>query len=280
MIILQSEELDYDDVLLLPNRSKTISRKDVNVVREFQFYHSNRMWVGTPIFAANMSSVGTFRMGKALAEHNMCTAIHKHCLVEELIQYFAEYSPYLWYTTGIRGEDLEKLKKIRDVSAPNIVIDVPNGYTDDFVSKCMNIRNLFPESIIMAGNVCTGEMVQELILHGGVDIVKVGIGPGCFVAGTKVQTSRGKINIENIKPGDNVLTHTGEYKEVTNTLSRIESKRLYTINNVVCTGNHEFYVIHKSIVQDDMTDEFIENNAKWVSAEELSDDYFLISVNT
>ena len=218
MIILQSEELDYDDVLLLPNRSKTISRKDVNVSRDFQFYHSPRVWTGTPIFAANMSSVGTFKMGEVLAEHEMCTAIHKHYGLENLEHYFNAYNPYLWYTTGIRDVDLDKLSKFSAYYGafltPNIVIDVPNGYTDDFVYKCMDIRKLFPKSIIMAGNVCTGEMTQELILHGGVDIVKVGIGPGRNCS-TRMVTGVGRPQLSaviecasaahNLKSGDKRL---------------------------------------------------------------------------
>ena len=62
--------------------------------------------------------------------------------------------------------------------SPNICIDIANGYTEKFVGFCNDVRESFPDSIIMAGNVCTPEMVQELILHGGVDIVKIGIGPG------------------------------------------------------------------------------------------------------
>ena len=47
----------------------------------------------------------------------------------------------------------------------------------------------------MAGNVCTPEMVQELILHGGVDIVKVGIGPGSACT-TRLKTGIGFEGLE------------------------------------------------------------------------------------
>lgn len=179
MIILQSEELDYDDVLLLPNRSKAISRKDVNVLREFQFYHSPRVWHGTPIFAANMANTGTIAMSIELSKYKFCTALHKFYDLEVIIPYFNQNlhnKDYIWYTTGIRDEDFIKLKNfLKEVSfQPNIVIDVPNGYTDDFVRICSTIRNICPDSIIMAGNVCTSNMVQEIILHGGIDIVKCG----------------------------------------------------------------------------------------------------------
>lgn len=178
MIISNEVELDFDDVLLLPNRSKAASRSDVIVTRRFQFYHSSRIFDGIPIMAANMSSVGTVEMAKTLSYYGALCAIHKHYTAEELYTKFPIHEK-VWYTTGIREEDLAKLESFYDMlHQPNIVVDVPNGYTDKFVETCGIIRKKCPGSIIMAGNVCTGEMVQELILHGGVDIVKVGIGPG------------------------------------------------------------------------------------------------------
>ena len=56
-------------------------------------------------------------------------------------------------------------------------IDVANGYTESFVSFVAKMRERYPHLVIMAGNVVTGEMTEELILSGA-DIVKVGIGPG------------------------------------------------------------------------------------------------------
>jgi hypothetical protein len=120
-------------------------------------------------------------------------------------------------------------------------------------------------------------MVQELILHGGVDIVKVGIGPGCFISGTKVTTDVGKKRIEQIAVGDNVLTHRGRYRKVIGTKSRIEKSTIIDINGIKCTKNHEFYVIKKSD-KDLVNEENIEKYAKWVKAEDLSDDYLLVKI--
>lgn len=55
-----------------------------------------------------------------------------------------------------------------------------NGYSQLFVDCVANVRNAFPKKTIIAGNVVTGEMVEELILTGA-DIIKVGIGPGKFI---------------------------------------------------------------------------------------------------
>lgn len=117
------------------------------------------------------------------------------------------YPDHQWWSMGIKDSDVTKLVRFVEHTGyvPNLCIDVANGYTDDFVNFCSMIRERcltqwsFNSPIIMAGNVCTPEMVQEIILHGGVDIVKVGIGPGCFISGTKVTTDRGTTTIEKLK---------------------------------------------------------------------------------
>jgi GMP reductase len=278
MKINNEPKLDFDDVLLVPQRSKAASRSDVKIERKFSFYHCSQPWVGVPIMAANMDTVGTFEMSRSLSKNAIITCLHKHHAVEDYKQIF-NYN-YQWVSIGIKEEDIIKLRHICNHlhQPPNICIDVANGYTDDFVNFCSRVREEFGSiPIIMAGNVCTPEMVQEIILHGGVDIVKVGIGPGCFISGTKVTTDVGKKRIERIAVGDNVLTHKGRYRKVIGTKSRIEKSTIIDINGIKCTKNHEFYVIKKSD-KDLVNEENIEKYAKWVKAEDLSDDYMLVKI--
>lgn len=179
--IIDGTKLDYNDVLIVPKRSKTASRKDVKLVRDFNFYHSSQQWLGIPLMAANMDATGTFAMVDALAPLQISVCLHKHYSANDVIDYpWTEFNwKYTWISIGMKEEGVEKLKKIDSkLGVKQICIDVANGYTQDFVNHCAKIRNEFSDAIIMAGNVCTPEMVQELILHGGVDIVKIGIGPG------------------------------------------------------------------------------------------------------
>ena len=192
MKINNEPKLDFDDVLLVPHRSKTASRVNVTLERNFTFYHSNKMWSGIPIMAANMDTTGTFEMANVLSKYNAITCIHKHYKIADYAYRFKNRE-HFWFSLGIKNEDLNKLDEFitRLDYIPNICIDVANGYTDDFVNFCRKIRDsLGPEPIIMAGNICTPEMVQELILHGGVDIVKVGIGPGSACT-TRLKTGVG-----------------------------------------------------------------------------------------
>lgn len=192
MKINNEPKLDFDDVLLVPQRTKAASRQNIDLIRNFSFYHSNSTWSGVPIFAANMDTTGTFAMSKALMEFQLPTCLHKHYSLSKLVSDILEID-YQWFSLGIKDDDLDRLKKFVDSSneMPNICIDVANGYTDKFVEFCETVRLTFgKEPIIMAGNVCTPEMVQEIILHGGVDIVKVGIGPGSACT-TRLKTGVG-----------------------------------------------------------------------------------------
>ena len=82
-------------------------------------------------------------------------------------------------STGIQETDFTRLKGILSVVDCNwICIDIANGYIQSLVQFCRRVREEYPDKIIVAGNVVTREIVEELILNGGVDVVKVGIGPG------------------------------------------------------------------------------------------------------
>ena len=182
MRIEQEIKLDFKDVLIRPKRSTLTSRAEVDISREFVFLHSKRKYHGIPIIAANMDATGTFEMARTLAKHKLSAALHKHYSEPELLAFFAEQPPTTpaFYSMGITQPDFEKFKRVMEQSngsIQNVCIDVANGYTKAFISFIQKLRNAYPEITIMAGNVVTGEMTEELILD-GVDIVKVGIGPG------------------------------------------------------------------------------------------------------
>ena len=180
MQMVNDIKLDFDDVLVRPQRSATASRKEVDISRSFKFRNSNQDWSGIPIFAANMDTTGTFKMVKAFKEYDMYAFLHKHYPVNEICEFIDNGDcENFFYTLGTGPKDREKLDEVSNrVPINNICVDVANGYTDFFVERLSEIRRQFPKAIIMAGNVCTPEMVQELVLQGGVDIIKMGIGPG------------------------------------------------------------------------------------------------------
>lgn len=177
--------LDFDDVLIRPKRSIAPSRASIDLRREYRFRAAveGAGWSGIPIIAANLDTTGTMPMAEALHDLNMLTCLHKYYPLDDLIDFFKN-SPArasTFYTLGIRDEDFDKLRlfvgKAPDL-AGLICIDAANGYTKYFVDRVKQVRELCPNAAIMAGNVATPEMVQELVIEGRADIVKVGIGPG------------------------------------------------------------------------------------------------------
>ena len=176
-------KLDYSDVLIRPKRSTLTSRYDVDMTRTYRFVHSREEWTGIPIMAANMDTVGTPDMHEALSEYDMITCPARHYLKNN--------------TNAFIGENICMMGGIDDVTTmithnlkwDFIGIDVANGYTISVINAIKDIRSQVPEATIVAGNVVTADMTQELILAGA-DIIKVGVGPGS-VCTTRLKTGIG-----------------------------------------------------------------------------------------
>ena len=196
MRIEEDVKLDFDDVLIRPKRSNLSSRVDVVLERSFTTKYSNKILEGIPIIAANMDSIGTMPMAVALSNHGMFTALHKHYSNEDLISFFTNHAgltKYVFYTMGTSNTDLMKfheiksllIKKLGHNPIQNICVDVANGYTETFVKTIRSLRDQEAEITIMAGNVVTAEMTEELTLAGA-DIIKIGIGPGSVCTTRKI----------------------------------------------------------------------------------------------
>jgi GMP reductase len=186
-------KLDFKDVLIRPKRSVLQSRSEVSLEREFRFKHAGGTWKGIPIIAANMDHTGTFEVATELAKHQLMTALAKFISVDDMQKFATEQAGTFascFVSIGISETDFEKLSALSKlINFPFICLDAANGYTEKYVSFLTRLRNAYPEKVIMAGNVVTGEMVEELILSGA-DIVKIGIGPGS-VCTTREKTGVG-----------------------------------------------------------------------------------------
>jgi len=211
MRIEEDIKLDYKDVLIRPKRSTLGSRKEVDLERGFSFrnYKPSEMtmedirpeyrnWRGIPLMASNMDGVGTFEMANVLAKQKIMTCLVKTYTVAQLVNYFEtggvtpERTNYVAMSIGITEADHDKFRKVYEQTSTQlkyVCIDVANGYSERFAAFVKEFRTLYPHIVIIAGNVVTGEMTEELLLNGA-DIVKVGIGPGS-VCTTRIQTGVG-----------------------------------------------------------------------------------------
>ena len=204
MRIEQDIKLDYKDVLFKPKRSKLESRRDVDLTRTFKFHHGNE-WTGVPIMSSNMDGVGTFEMAKVLQEHKMLTVMRKHYSVDD----WKEQSQgvkmkYLSVCTGTGviwdkdAKDYATMKAVLEMypDIKFITIDVANAYHENYADFISKVRDDYPDKTIIAGNVISAEMTEELIIKGA-DIVKCGIGPGS-VCTTRLMTGVGVPQLSGI----------------------------------------------------------------------------------
>ena len=197
MRIINDQKLDFSDVLILPKRSTLTSREEVSLERTFKFRNSGASWTGIGIMAANMDGVGTFEMAEKLATYKMFTCLRKNYTTEDLILWIGRtgymIQEYWAYGLGIKDEEYENFKLVKRMLPKDnikfVCIDVANGYTERFVEFVKKFRSENPDLIIIAGNVVTCEMTEELLLAGA-DIIKVGIGPGS-VCTTRLKTGVG-----------------------------------------------------------------------------------------
>ena len=207
--IIEEVQLDYCDVMIKPKRSTLNSRSEPDIYRTYKMKHTERVLYGNGLVVANMATTGTLNMAEVFAKNLMFTCLHKHYLFEEIKEFLekhkneeiefkignenciAYFNDYVFVSTGIKDGDYEKICKVLDLNiCKNLCIDIANGYIPKLLDFVKKIREKYSDLIIMVGNVCTGDMVQDIILAGA-DIVKCGIGPGANCT-TRKQTGCGR----------------------------------------------------------------------------------------
>ena len=193
MRIEEEIKLDYSDVLFRPKRSTLKSRKDVDLNRIYKFKHSKFSWKGTPIIASNMDGVGEINLAKKLSSYKLMTALTKQHTLDQIGSMYKQKDllNFVSLSCGTNLDSFNRLNKIlkKYPKFQFICIDVANGYSENFSHFVSEVRKKYPKKTIIAGNVVTADMTQELVLSGA-DIVKVGIGPGS-VCTTRIQTGVG-----------------------------------------------------------------------------------------
>lgn len=289
MQIINETQLDFSDVLIKPRRSSIDSRSKVDITREYKFKWCPYVIKGTGIMQANMGTIGNFEVSRRMLDNGLFACLHKHHNIDELIGFYKELikrGDDTWRRCllgiGLRDNGIDKLRQINKELGIQVGIkfDVPNGYIPQVKERVIELRNEFPEMFIMVGNVVTGDITEDLILSGA-DCVAVGIGNGaqCILNGTPVMTKNGLVEIQDIKEGDEILTHTGEYHKVTTKLCYTHHKEKLNINGVNCTPEHKFLVINKTD-KDKVTEDSLMKYAYWCEAYELNEETQLIVKRT
>lgn len=191
--IEEDTKLDFSDVLFKPRPSTLKSRAQVNLERSFVFRNGAEL-SGVPIISANMDTTGTFEIALVLSQYKCFVAMKKQYNFEDWSNFGKEHPealPYVAVSAGVSEVEFELVKQVTSAfpQIKLICLDVANGYSVAFCEVVRKFRAAFPDHVIIAGNVCTGEMTQ-LLIEAGADIIKIGIGPGS-VCTTRIQTGVG-----------------------------------------------------------------------------------------
>ena len=206
--IRDSIELDFCDVLFKPKRTTLNSRQEANVIREYKFKYYPKNLMSCGVMAANMATTGTFEINNVLQKYQAITCLHKHYdfNAPENLKYIAEnydkkesaHNAYTFISTGLKDdkEQVFSLLENKNFKIDKLCIDIANGYIPKLIDFVKEVRDKFPDVLIMVGNIVTGDMTQDLILSGA-DIVKVGIGPGS-VCTTRKLTGVGRPQLSAI----------------------------------------------------------------------------------
>lgn len=213
MKIINDTQLDFDDVLIRPVNSELNKRSDVNILYN---YHINNCFMQMcPIMSANMTQTGTFNVAESMIKNDCFATLHKFYKAEDIIKFMQDKkitTSALFVTVGIRNSE-DEIKKLQEIDKSgnsfSILVDVPNAYIPEVKKFIKKLRNIFPDKIIAAGNVCTHEGTQSLI-NCGADIVKVGVGPS-GVCDTRIKTGVGRSQLSAILECSHIAHIMGKY---------------------------------------------------------------------
>lgn len=267
-------KLGYDDVSLVPERITTISSRK----KECNPYDENGMLY---IYASPMDTVICEENIEDFLKNKINVVIPRTIGFCRRIELGAKYDVFFAVSLN-EAEDICKFYEgeygspcMRTDKHYKICIDIANGHMERLLEICRRLKSFENADItLMTGNIANPETYIDYE-EAGVDYIRVGIGGGCFTGDSVVKTISGNKKIKDIVPGEKVLTHTGEYKEVIDTFVFDDKDEIMTINSIDCTPNHEFYVVDKEDAHL-VTENNIAEYAKWIPAEKLDKNKHLL----
>ena len=181
--------LTYDDILLVPQYSEIQTRNQVDLQNSLGF-HPN---LSIPIISAPMDTVTGVDMAVKISELGGLGIIHRYNSIEDQFNMVfdakAQGANVIGAAIGVTGDYLERAEQLVKAGVDVICIDIAHGHHSSMRDALKAVKNAFPTTHIMAGNIATGEAYKELC-EWGADSIKVGIGNGS-ICSTRIQTGHG-----------------------------------------------------------------------------------------
>jgi IMP dehydrogenase len=181
--------LTFDDVLIVPSKSDIRSRRTPQL--ETSFTKNLRMQI--PIISANMDTVTESEMAIALGNLGGVGIIHRFITIEEQVlnvkKTLEAGLKIVSASIGVNQDFKERAHALVKAGANVLTIDIAHGHSVTMIDTIKYLKDTFPSTDIVAGNVATPEGTYDLI-KAGADAVKVGIGPGSMCT-TRIITGCG-----------------------------------------------------------------------------------------
>ncbi|MCD5493774.1 IMP dehydrogenase [Lactobacillus delbrueckii subsp. lactis] len=184
------EGITFDDVLLIPAESHVLPN-EVDLSTQL----APNLKLNIPLISAGMDTVTEGRMAAAMAKMGGLGVVHKNLSIQAQADEvrLSKNTPVTAEDThaavdkdgkllvaaavGVTSDTFERAEALFEAGADAIVIDTAHGHSAGVLRKIKEIRDHFPHNTLIAGNVATAEGTRALF-EAGVDVVKVGIGPG------------------------------------------------------------------------------------------------------
>lgn len=185
------EGLTFDDVLLSPKYSEIKSRKDIDLSVDL----GKGVKLKIPIISANMASITEENMVNTLSEMGGLPIFHRFCTLEkqkEMLKNVLNYNPVggpIGGSIGVNEEEKERARILIEGGCKVICIDVAHGHSKMVGEMTSYIAKTYPETLLIAGNICTAEGCRFLY-ENGADVVKCGIGNGSNCT-TRIEAATG-----------------------------------------------------------------------------------------
>ncbi len=163
----------FDDVALVPQFNNIPSRTEPNL----ETWLTKGRKIQMPLLAANMDSVIGEELADTLLQHGSMPIFHRFTTLENQMKWVQKYEEKTFVSCGIHMSKLDETRKLLDLGAAGVCIDVAHGHSDRMFHIIEALKKSHPNKEIIAGNVCTPMAYHDLV-NAGADAVKVGVGPG------------------------------------------------------------------------------------------------------
>ena len=259
-----AHNITYDDVLISPNQVSDQSSRFDNLQCNPYIFCNARGKEYLPFVSAPMDSIPSPQFIEATKDRIFAVFSHRFQPIEAQLEHLRlGAQAVIGLNTSIK--DIETLI---NTGCQHILLDVANGGNYHVSDKLETLQYLRKEGIYLwAGNVASSQPYN--LLSPLCDFVRVGIGGGCFTPEQQVKTTDGLKAISEIQPNDYVFTHTGAARKVKATISYWKEEEIQVVNDIRCTKNHEFFVVHKKNAAKVSDKKTLDQYGYWIEAQHL-----------